>query len=176
MNLLTRLTTITPGSTAYKGYTVTLNLVDGTELTGVLISVNSKGWNVRTMDAACVSRGLAKVTSVDVWDETDGADLDMDEDAEADMIAADPTSAGDFDFPSDDDTDADTIAEDTDPMDALVAELDGMTTAELADVFHTTAKELRVTLRALGMGVGKGRRYTLDTDAVRLVKAAYTTA
>lgn len=44
------------------------------------------------------------------------------------------------------------------------AEGDGYTTAEVAAIFDMTAKELRVNLRALGLGVGKGRRYGL-TDA-----------
>jgi hypothetical protein len=39
---------------------------------------------------------------------------------------------------------------------------DGYTTAALAAIFDTQAKALRVVLRSLGLGVGKGRRYNLD--------------
>ena len=91
----------------------------------------------------------------------------MDEDTEADYIA-DMLDAGEVDL-TDDGTDED----DTDEDDALVAELDGMTSAELADVFNTTAKELRVNLRKLGLGVGKGRRYYLGADDIKMVKAVY---
>jgi len=48
---------------------------------------------------------------------------------------------------------------------------DGMSTAEVAALFDMTAKELRVHLRAMGIGVGKGRRYAFtpaDVDAVRV--------
>lgn len=41
---------------------------------------------------------------------------------------------------------------------------EGMTTAELAEMFEVSARALRVRLRKLGMGVGKGKRYNL-TDA-----------
>jgi hypothetical protein len=56
--------------------------------------------------------------------------------------------------------------------DDITAELhDGMTTAELADLMGTTPKALRVSLRALGMGVGKGRKYSLHATAYNTVKA-----
>ena len=48
---------------------------------------------------------------------------------------------------------------------------DGMTTAELAAVFGIEAKELRVHLRSLGLGVGKGRKYSLAESDYRAVKA-----
>jgi len=41
---------------------------------------------------------------------------------------------------------------------------EGMTTVELAEMFEVSARALRVRLRKLGMGVGKGKRYNL-TDA-----------
>lgn len=40
-----------------------------------------------------------------------------------------------------------------------------LTTAELAVIFDTNAKALRVQLRKLGLGVGKGSRYALPRDA-----------
>lgn len=49
---------------------------------------------------------------------------------------------------------------------------DGMTTAELAELFDTSAKALRVTLRSLGLGVGKGRRYHLTRPQVKQVRDA----
>lgn len=50
------------------------------------------------------------------------------------------------------------------------AEGDGYTTAEVADIFNMTAKELRVNLRALGLGVGKGRRYGLTDADVAVIR------
>jgi DNA-binding transcriptional ArsR family regulator len=59
----------------------------------------------------------------------------------------------------------------------IYAELgDGMTTAELAahlsEALSTemTPKELRVHLRALGLGVGKGRKYALSATEYRMVR------
>jgi hypothetical protein len=53
---------------------------------------------------------------------------------------------------------------------------DGMTTAELAAhlaeylKLDLTPKELRVHLRALGLGVGKGRKYSLTATEFRMVR------
>lgn len=47
---------------------------------------------------------------------------------------------------------------------------DGMTTADVAAMFDMEAKELRVHLRKLGLGVGKGRKYGLGADDVRAVR------
>jgi hypothetical protein len=53
---------------------------------------------------------------------------------------------------------------------------DGMTTAELAAHLsealnvNMTPKELRVHLRALGLGVGKGRKYSLSATEYRMVR------
>lgn len=58
------------------------------------------------------------------------------------------------------------------PEDVAALLHDGMTTRELADILGTTPKELRVTLRAMGMGVGKGRKYSLTPSAYTAVKAA----
>jgi hypothetical protein len=65
----------------------------------------------------------------------------------------------------------------------IYAELgEDMTTAELAahlsDALNIdlTPKELRVHLRALGLGVGKGRKYSLTATEYRLVKDLVTTA
>lgn len=48
---------------------------------------------------------------------------------------------------------------------------EGMTTAELASLFGIEPKELRVHLRSLGLGVGKGRKYALDANDYNAVKA-----
>ncbi len=70
------------------------------------------------------------------------------------------------------------VKDNTDDLEAIYAELhDGMTTAELAAVLSDatevaiTPKELRVHLRALGLGVGKGRKYSLTASEFRSVKA-----
>lgn len=47
---------------------------------------------------------------------------------------------------------------------------DEMTTREVAAIFDMSAKELRVITRRMGLGVGKGKRYTFvpaDVDAIR---------
>lgn len=148
----------------FKGETVRALLTDGTELTGQLISINSKGWNFN-IEGTVVSRGIAKVAAVTVTvnnidDLTDTNEIDTDTD----------------ECPRGCDNDGDCEDEfhdgGTTELDALVAELDGATTAELADVFGIAAKELRVTLRALGMGVGKGHRYHLNAEQIAVVKVA----
>lgn len=63
-------------------------------------------------------------------------------------------------------------------IDAITADIDtdedipedGMTTADVAAMFDMEAKELRVHLRKLGRGVGKGRKYGLGADDVRAVR------
>lgn len=61
-------------------------------------------------------------------------------------------------------------------IDALTADMpeaevtEGMSTRDVAAMFDMEAKELRVYLRKLGLGVGKGRKYGLgpaDVDAIR---------
>lgn len=51
-------------------------------------------------------------------------------------------------------------------------ETEGLTTAELADMFETSARALRVRLRKLGLGVGKGRRYNLTDAELALVRSS----
>ena len=67
--------------------------------------------------------------------------------------------------------------EDEDTDEDIYATLgDGMTTTELADHLsdalstNLTPKELRVHLRALGLGVGKGRKYSLSATEFRMVR------
>jgi len=75
-------------------------------------------------------------------------------------------------------TSLDLVTDDEDDYDALddvdedLAEMlhDGMSTAELAEIMGTTPKALRVSLRALGMGVGKGRKYVLSPSAYIAVR------
>jgi hypothetical protein len=56
--------------------------------------------------------------------------------------------------------------------DVTVADADDdgelLTTAELAAIFDTNAKALRVQLRKLGLGVGKGSRYGLPRTIVTM--------
>lgn len=52
----------------------------------------------------------------------------------------------------------------------VIKDSDGMTSAEVAAIFDMSAKELRVITRKMGLGVGKGKRYTFvpaDVDAIR---------
>lgn len=155
----------TPAEAAnFKGQPITLELTDGTTVTGEFLSINSKGWNV-IVDGVTVSRSIARVTSavlniapVTVADYNDDEEMNENDDIET---AAAEDGIANLDLPGD-------------VNDALVAELDGATTADLAGVFGIAAKELRVHLRALGMGVGKGRRYHLTSDQIGTVRAALT--
>lgn len=51
---------------------------------------------------------------------------------------------------------------------------DELTTAEMAAIFDTNAKALRVVLRKMDLGVGKGKRYTLHRSDVPAIREAYT--
>jgi hypothetical protein len=125
----------------YKGQDVTITVADD-EVTGALISVNSKGLNLK-VDGKVRSFSLKRIDSIEL------ADADTDGDSDEDIYA----------------------------------ELgDGMTTSELAahlsDALNTdlTPKELRVHLRALGLGVGKGRKYSLTATEFRMVRDLVRTA
>lgn len=121
---------------------LTVTLTDGTEATGLPISVNSKGVNLK-VDGKVRSFGLKRVDALTI----DGEDADeVNEDDEADRI------------------------------EELANEVsDGATTAEVAALLSDylnrdlTPKELRVHLRALGLGVGKGRKYALSAGEFRAV-------
>jgi hypothetical protein len=116
-----------------------------------------------------VSRGAGRVTDVTVWDESDdelsdadylgGAGDDLDPDLECLTMDDDGIT------PVDEDTEGDH------PELAPVEALEGMTTAELATMFGLTAKRLRVTLRAMKLGVGRGQRYNLTGEDVDRIKA-----
>lgn len=116
-----------------------VTLTDGTVVIGDPISVNSKGVNLR-IDGRTKSISLSKIESLT----HDGVDDDSDDD--------------------------------TDRLEELANEVsDGATTAEVAALLSDyldrdlTPKELRVHLRALGLGVGKGRKYALSTGEFRAV-------
>lgn len=73
-------------------------------------------------------------------------------------------------------SDLDDDADDTDPLEDLANEVsDGASTAEVAALLSDylnrdlTPKELRVHLRALGLGVGKGNKYALSEGEFRAV-------
>lgn len=181
MNLIDITASNTPDAAAdYKGRDAILTMTDDTTISGTFLSVNSKGWNI-TVDGKTVSRGFGRVAMVQiVTGACENDDADAIQDAEIDAYGDDEEADDEYD--GDDDIEVE-AAEDgianldlpgTDELDALVAELDGCTTAELADVFGMAAKELRVHLRALGMGVGKGHRYHLTADQVTTVRAALT--
>lgn len=154
---------------AYKGLDAILTLNDGTTLTGTFLSVNSKGWNI-TIDGKTVSRGLKTVAKVQVIGNDVPSFLDGDNMTDEDEIHEIERLTEEGEFDEDEDFTANADQELAD----LVNELDGATTAELAEVFGIAAKELRVHLRALGMGVGKGHRYHLNADQIQVVKTALT--
>jgi hypothetical protein len=135
-------------------------------VTGQLISVNSKGVNFK-VDGRVTSRALSRIA----WVAIDEGDVELTEDDEADMLA-EMIEEGTIEADDDDEAEVEALVTEMSEVDALVEELDGVTTAELAAVFGIEAKELRVTLRALGMGVGKGHRYHLTADQITTVKAA----
>jgi hypothetical protein len=125
---------------------VTVRLVDNTEVTGDPISVNSKGVNLK-VDGKVRSFGLNRVEAILT-----------DEDVEAETEA-------------------------TDRIEELANEVsDGATTSEVAALLsdylerELTAKELRVHLRALGLGVGKGNKYALSEGEFRAVIGVIRTA
>jgi hypothetical protein len=129
-------------------------------LTGTLISVNSKGVNIKDTEGKVISRSLSRVAWVAIDEGDVNSELETDDDIET---AAAEDGIENLDLP------------DSNELNALVTELDGATTADLANVFGMAAKELRVHLRALGMGVGKGHRYHLTADDIAKVRAALTT-
>jgi hypothetical protein len=140
-------TSATDFMTDNKGQAIIVFLTDGTEVTGDALSINSKGVNIK-IEGKTRSFGLNRVA--DLWTVAD-------REAEAEDDA-------------DDMTDED-----------IYAELgEDMTTAELAAHLSDslkialTPKELRVHLRALGLGVGKGRKYSLTATEYRLVKDLVT--
>lgn len=140
----------------WKGEEITIVRNDGEQITGLAISINSKGVNVEA-DGRVRSVGLNRVVSLSIDLDANPEDEgdEFDEDTEADYIA-DMLESGEVDL-----TDTDTLP---DP--------DGITTKELAAMFHMEAKDLRVALRAAGMGVGKGRQYFFtagDIAALRIL-------
>lgn len=148
MNVTTATDFITTAKTNDELVMITLN--DNTVVTGAPISVNSKGVNVK-VDGKTKSVSLSRI---------DFINLVTDDDDENGIYGED-TDEGDDEMSDED----------------IYAELgDGMTTAELAahlsDSLSTdmTPKELRVHLRALGLGVGKGRKYSLTATEYRLVR------
>lgn len=120
---------------------VIVALTDGTSVSGDPISVNSKGVNIK-VDGKVRSIALSRITGVAHAEDEDAMDDDELTDEE------------------------------------IYAELgEGMTTAELAahlsdalNLTDFTPKALRVHLRALGLGVGKGRKYSLSATEFRMVR------
>lgn len=144
--------TATAFITANKGTEILVVLNDSTTHYGEALSINSKGVNIK-VDGKTRSFALGRVDVLEL------ADMDNE-------------------LNEDDDTSADWDIEDAEMTDEdIYAELgDGMTTAELAAhlsdslKIEMTPKELRVHLRALGLGVGKGRKYALSATEYRMVR------
>lgn len=149
-------TTATAFITANKGADIEVVLTDGDSIYGTALSVNSKGVNVKDDAGKTRSVSLNRVDElVLIEDDTFGADDEADDEA-ADLISR---------------------------LDEVADEIsDGATTAEVAaalsDVMEreVTPKELRVHLRALGLGVGKGRKYALSAGELRAVHNVITEA
>jgi hypothetical protein len=168
-------TTATAFITTNKGADIEIVLVDGDSVYGTALSVNSKGVNVKDDAGKTRSVSLTRIDElVLVEDDTFGADDDADDLAAAGLID------GELDTEVDEDEESfmDESAEDADA--ALTEVLDtlseGATTAEMAAALSDhlnialTPKELRVHLRALGLGVGKGRTYALSAGEFRAVR------
>lgn len=121
------------------GEMVLVRLADDTSASGAPISVNTKGVNIKMEDGKTKSFSLNRVKAIDIVTEDDEA-------------------------------------EGTTELEDIVNEIsDGATTAEIAAHLteylkhEVTPKELRVHLRALGLGVGKGRKYALSAGEFRAV-------
>lgn len=180
-------TTATAFMTANKGETIIVTLIDGTEIYGNAISVNSKGVNIKNDQDKVQSIGLKRVDMLNLVPGPDADDLEDDDldareirdlnelevddedfnDLAAEMMFDDGTviKADDEDVPTLDDK-----------LNGVADEIsDGASTTEVAaalsDVLgrELTPKELRVHLRALGLGVGKGRKYVLSVGELRAV-------
>lgn len=135
---------------ANKGVEVIVTKADGTEVRGYVLSVNSKGLNLKDDDNATLSIAASRVDVI--------------------RLAEDALEV----FPADDDElTGDEIADLIDAGELDANDEAGHTTAELAELFNTSAKALRVHLRAMGMGVGQGRRYYLDDTQLATVRAHF---
>jgi len=165
-------TTAARWMTANKGLEIDVETEDGAVvIRGTAISLNSKGINVR-VDDKVKSISLAKVTGLvcttaqpefiglydltadDIADgiaEIEADDAWMDEDTEADYIA-DMVESGEVDL-------------------ADIGTSATYTTRQVAEMVNMAAKDLRVQLRAWGMGVGQGKAYAFTDADVTDIKA-----
>ena len=136
----------------FKGATVTL-VTEKATFTGTLISLNSKGWNIKEdITGRVITRTASVVTEISTVEDDTFEDADLNfEELDLDM--------------QDEDLE---VEDDADDM----PEGDGHTTAELAAMFETSARALRVQLRKLGLGVGKGHRYNLTDEELTTVREA----
>ncbi len=175
------ITTATAFMTANKTADIEIVLTDGTSVYGTALSVNSKGANVKDDNGKTRSVALSRIADlVLIEDDTFGSDDDADDLAAAEML---DDEDGIYGEDEDEDDDEDAAAAELDRMEEIVNEIsDGATTAEIAahltDLMGTeiTPKELRVHLRALGLGVGKGRKYALSSGEFRAVVAVIRAA
>lgn len=192
-----------------KGTDIVVTLTDGTDVSGVAISVNSKGVNV-TVDGKVKSISLKRV-AVMTPDAGQFNDFLVDDDRAIDELSegeiVDLIDAGEIDDPFfDEDLDVECDHANTTPVTRPVVggpaamcddcgngvgihhvpapaddaddadDVETFTTAEVAAMLEMTAKDLRVQLRAMSMGVGQGRRYGLTSDDVAVIRAALAPA
>lgn len=192
------ITTATAFMTANKTTDIEIVLIDGDSVFGTALSVNSKGANVKDDNGKTRSVSLARIADlVLIEDDTFGSDDDADDLAAADIdldareladideleIDDEDGIYGEDEDEGDDEDDHEDAAAELYRMEEIVNEIsDGATTAEIAahltDLMGTeiTPKELRVHLRALGLGVGKGRKYALSSGEFRAVVAVIRAA
>jgi hypothetical protein len=150
--------------TTNKGNEIEIEFNNDTIVTGTAVSMNSKGVNIRVEDKVR-SFALARIVGLVCEDALPGFTSLMDDELTADDIAD-----GEAEIDADDnwihpDTEADYIADMKESGEVDLTDIDTsatFTTAEVAARFAMTAKELRVQLRAWGMGVGQGRTYAFD--------------
>jgi hypothetical protein len=166
--------------TEFKGQTVTIQTANGDALEGSLISLNSKGWNIKTDEGKVITRTQGVTVDISTGGVEGVEDLPDDFFLEADNDEG--FEEGDSTREFEELTDAEIVAADdaqeltTAEYEDLSGDDEGHTTAELAEIFETTARELRKTLRALGLGVGRGRRYNLTDADVTKVRERVTKA
>jgi hypothetical protein len=138
-----------------KGQMLIVTLTDGSIDEGLAISVNSKGVNLN-VDGKVITRALSRVELIETEQEyTDRIDPQGDE-------------LGDYADPSEDELDIDEAEDGIGDMD--IDDADGMTAAEAAAIFGMPARDLRKVTRSMGLGVGRGRTYLLDSDDINAIR------
>jgi hypothetical protein len=148
-------TDLATAATTFAGQLAGVTMTDGSYMVYVINgNINSKGLVVRNhADEPVFYLAPTKIASINAVDEDDVELITMND-------LGDPSDEPEIMEINNEDTEAD----------EMVGPHDGMTTRELAALVGTYPKALRVVLRSLGLGVGKGRKYSLSASAFDLVK------